>query len=94
MRWWGGGALGMSIQCGGSFASRLFSGQGWVSRVVVMEWAAIIPDLVAVQRRLALVAWLRVWQMRAAGGGPTAAGKGLGSLVVPVAVRINCWREG
>ena len=44
----GHAAMDMSVQRPGSFASRLFSRDGYtaVSQVFVMEWAAIIRDLV------------------------------------------------
>src|ERR1700727_3475707 len=44
----GHAAMDMSIQREGSFTRRLFSGEGFtsVSHVFVMEWAAIIRDLV------------------------------------------------
>lgn len=44
----GHAAMDMSIQRGGSFGRRLFSGEGYtsVSHVFVMEWAAIWRDLV------------------------------------------------
>ncbi|MFI0714625.1 permease [Streptomyces inhibens] len=44
----GHAAMDMSVQCEGSFARRLFSGAGFTStaHVFVMEWAAIIKDLV------------------------------------------------
>ena len=44
----GHAAMDMSVQRPGSFASRLFSGDGYtsVAHVFVMEWAAIIRDLV------------------------------------------------
>ncbi|ANH95012.1 hypothetical protein A8713_30755 [Streptomyces sp. SAT1] len=44
----GHAAMDMSVQREGSFARRLFSGAGLtsVSRVFVMEWAAIVRDLV------------------------------------------------
>jgi uncharacterized membrane protein YraQ (UPF0718 family) len=44
----GHAAMDMSIQRGGSFRRRLFSGEGYtsVSHVFVMEWAAIWRDLV------------------------------------------------
>jgi uncharacterized membrane protein YraQ (UPF0718 family) len=44
----GHAAMDMSIRRGGSFRQRLFSGEGLtaVSHVFVMEWAAILKDLV------------------------------------------------
>ncbi len=44
----GHAAMDMSVQREGSFASRLLSGEGFtsVSHVFVMEWAAILRDLV------------------------------------------------
>lgn len=44
----GHAAMDMSVQGGGSFAERLFSGPGFtsVSHVFVMEWAAILRDLI------------------------------------------------
>lgn len=44
----GHAAMDMSIQLEGSFADRLFSGPGYtaVAHVFVMEWAAIIRDLI------------------------------------------------
>ena len=41
--------MDMSVQREGSFARRLFSGEGFtsVSHVFVMEWAAILRDLVS-----------------------------------------------
>ncbi|EST36399.1 permease [Streptomyces roseochromogenus] len=45
----GHAAMDMSVQRDGSFAGRLFSGEGFTatSHVFVMEWAAILRDLVA-----------------------------------------------
>lgn len=44
----GHAAMDMSVQGEGSFAKRLFSGRGFtsVSHVFVMEWAAILRDLI------------------------------------------------
>ncbi|WP_204161095.1 permease, partial [Mycolicibacterium mucogenicum] len=44
----GHAAMDMSVQGEGSFAKRLFSGPGFtsVSHVFVMEWAAILRDLI------------------------------------------------
>jgi uncharacterized membrane protein YraQ (UPF0718 family) len=44
----GHAAMDMSVQRGGRFAARLFSGEGFtsVAHIYVMEWAAVIRDIV------------------------------------------------
>jgi uncharacterized membrane protein YraQ (UPF0718 family) len=63
----GHAAMDMSVPGGGSFGRRLFSRQGFtsVSHVFVMEWAAILRDLVAgLLIAGAIAAWVpdRFWE--------------------------------
>ena len=89
----GHAAMDMSIQREGSFARRLFSGEGFtsVSHVFVMEWAAIIRDLViGLFVAGAIAAWVpdRFWQSFFFSGHPLAA-KLWGPLIGPVVAIIS-----
>ncbi len=84
----GHAAMDMSIRRPGSFASRLFSGEGFtsVSHVFVMEWAAIIRDLViGLLVAGAIAAWVpdSFWHSFFFAGHPLAA-KLWGPLIGPV----------
>ena len=84
----GHAAMDMSVQRPGSFASRLFSGDGYtsVSHVFVMEWAAIIRDLVVgLLIAGAIAAWVpdEFWQAFFITGHPLAA-KVWGPLIGPI----------
>ena len=84
----GHAAMDMSVQRPGSFASRLFSGDGFtsVAHVFVMEWAAIIRDLViGLFIAGAIAAWVpdSFWQSFFIAGHPLAA-KIWGPLIGPV----------
>jgi uncharacterized membrane protein YraQ (UPF0718 family) len=84
----GHAAMDMSVQRPGSFARRLLSGEGFtsVSHVFVMEWAAIIRDLViGLLVAGAIAAWVpdRFWQAFFFAGHPLAA-KLWGPLIGPV----------
>ena len=84
----GHAAMDMSIARPGSFARRLWSGKGFtaVSHVVVMEWAAIIRDVVAgLFIAGAIAAWVPdgFWRAFFFAGHPVAA-KLWGPLVGPV----------
>jgi uncharacterized protein len=74
----GHAAMDMSVQRPGSFASRLFSGEGYtaVAHVFVMEWAAILRDLViGLIAAGAIAAWVpdRFWRVFFIAGHPLAA---------------------
>jgi uncharacterized membrane protein YraQ (UPF0718 family) len=84
----GHAAMDMSIQRQGPFARRLFSGEGFtsVSHVFVMEWAAIIRDLViGLLVAGAIAAWVpdSFWQSFFFARHPLAA-KLWGPLIGPV----------
>jgi uncharacterized protein len=88
----GHAAMDMSIRRGGSFARRLFSGEGFtsVSHVFVMEWAAIIRDLAAgLVIAGAIAAWVpdSFWRSFFFAGHPLAAaawGPVIGPLVAVI----------
>ena len=89
----GHAAMDMSIRRQGSFASRLLSGEGFtsVSHVFVMEWAAIIRDLVGgLLIAGAIAAWVpdSFWQSFFFAGHPLAA-KLWGPLIGPVVAVIS-----
>jgi uncharacterized protein len=89
----GHAAMDMSIRRPGSFARRLFSGEGFtsVSHVFVMEWAAIIRDLVGgLLIAGAIAAWVpdSFWQAFFFAGHPLAA-KLWGPLIGPVVAVIS-----
>ncbi len=89
----GHAAMDMSIQRHGSFARRLFSAEGFtsVSHVFVMEWAAIIRDLVAgLLIAGAIAAWVpdSFWRSFFFAGPPLAA-KLWGPLVGPLVAVIS-----
>jgi len=89
----GHAAMDMSIQRDGSFARRLLSGEGFtsVSHVFVMEWAAIIRDLViGLLVAGAIAAWVPdgFWQAFFFSGHPIAA-KLWGPLIGPVVAIIS-----
>ena len=89
----GHAAMDMSIQREGSFARRLLSGEGFtsVSHVFVMEWAAIIRDLViGLLVAGAIAAWVpdSFWQAFFFSGHPVAA-KLWGPLIGPVVAIIS-----
>src|SRR6202042_1752338 len=89
----GHAAMDMSIQRDGSFARRLLSGEGFtsVSHVFVMEWAAIIRDLViGLLVAGAIAAWVpdSFWQAFFFSGHPLAA-KLWGPLIGPVVAVIS-----
>ena len=84
----GHAAMDMSVQREGSFARRLLSPEGFtsVSHVFVMEWAAIIRDLViGLLVAGAIAAWVpdSFWQAFFFAGHPLAA-KLWGPLIGPV----------
>jgi uncharacterized membrane protein YraQ (UPF0718 family) len=84
----GHAAMDMSVQRDGSFARRLFSGEGFtsVSHVFVMEWTAIIRDLViGLLVAGAIAAWVpdSFWRAFFFTGHPLAA-KLWGPLIGPV----------
>jgi uncharacterized protein len=84
----GHAAMDMSVQGPGSFAKRLFSRDGFtsVSHVFVMEWAAIIRDLViGLLIAGAIAAWVpdSFWQAFFFAGHPLAS-KLWGPLIGPV----------
>jgi uncharacterized protein len=84
----GHAAMDMSVARNGSFLARLLSGEGFtsVSHVFVMEWAAIIRDLViGLLVAGAIAAWVpdRFWQAFFFAGHPLAA-KIWGPLIGPV----------
>jgi uncharacterized membrane protein YraQ (UPF0718 family) len=89
----GHAAMDMSVRRPGSFARRLFSGEGFtsVSHVFVMEWAAIIRDLViGLLIAGAIAAWVpdSFWQSFFFAGHPLAA-KVWGPLIGPVVAVIS-----
>jgi uncharacterized membrane protein YraQ (UPF0718 family) len=89
----GHAAMDMSVQRDGSFARRLLSGEGFtaVSHVFVMEWAAIIRDLViGLLVAGAIAAWVpdSFWQAFFFTGHPLAA-KLWGPLIGPVVAVIS-----
>jgi uncharacterized protein len=89
----GHAAMDMSIQRPGSFASRLFSRDGYtaVAHVFVMEWAAIIRDLIiGLLAAGAIAAWVpdRFWQVFFVTGHPLAA-KVWGPLIGPVVAIVS-----
>src|SRR5262249_61732314 len=84
----GRGAMDMSVASGGSFWRRLASGEGYtaVSHIFVMEWAAIIRDVViGLLIAGAVAAWVpdSFWQHLFLTGDPVAA-KLWGPLIGPV----------
>ncbi len=89
----GHAAMDMSVQRPGSFASRLFSRDGYtaVAQVFVMEWAAVIRDLVVgLFVAGAIAAWVpdRFWRVFFVTGHPLAA-KVWGPLIGPVVAIIS-----
>jgi len=89
----GHAAMDMSVQRPGSFASRLFSREGYtaVAHVFVMEWAAIIRDLtIGLVAAGAIAAWVpdRFWEAFFIAGHPLAA-KIWGPLFGPVVAIIS-----
>ena len=89
----GHAAMDMSVKREGSFARRLFSGEGFtsVSHVFVMEWAAILRDLViGLFVAGAIAAWVpdSFWQSFFFAGHPLAA-KLWGPLIGPVVAIIS-----
>jgi uncharacterized protein len=89
----GHAAMDMSIRRKGSFARRLFSGEGFtsVSHVFVMEWAAIIRDLVAgLLIAGAIAAWVpdSFWRSFFFAGHPLAA-RAWGPLIGPLVAVIS-----
>ncbi|GAA3809682.1 permease [Streptomyces coacervatus] len=84
----GHAAMDMSVQTEGGFARRLFSGAGFtsVAHIFVMEWAAIMRDLVAgLLIAGAIAAWVPddFWHTFFLAGHPVAA-KVVGPLVGPL----------
>jgi hypothetical protein len=89
----GHAAMDMSVRRDGSFARRLLSAEGFtsVSHVFVMEWAAIIRDLViGLLVAGAIAAWVpdSFWQAFFFAGHPLAA-KLWGPLIGPVVAIIS-----
>src|SRR5579859_6270053 len=89
----GHAAMDMSVRRDGSFARRLLSGEGFtsVSHVFVMEWAAIIRDLViGLLVAGAVAAWVPdgFWRAFFFSGHPLAA-KLWGPLIGPVVAIIS-----
>jgi uncharacterized protein len=89
----GHAAMDMSVQREGSFTRRLFSGEGFtaVSHVFVMEWAAIIRDLViGLLVAGAIAAWVpdSFWNSFFFAGHPLAA-KLWGPLIGPAVAVIS-----
>jgi uncharacterized protein len=89
----GHAAMDMSIARQGSFASRLFSGEGFtsVAHVFVMEWAAIIRDLAAgLLIAGAIAAWVpdSFWRAFFFTGHPLAA-RLWGPLIGPVVAMLS-----
>jgi len=89
----GHAAMDMSVQRPGSFASRLFSRDGYtsVAHVFVMEWAAVVRDLViGLFAAGAIAAWVpdRFWQGFFITGHPLAA-KVWGPLIGPVVAIVS-----
>ncbi|GES30018.1 permease [Streptomyces angustmyceticus] len=84
----GHAAMDMSVRREGSFARRLFSAEGWTatSHVFVMEWAAILRDLViGLLIAGAIAAWVpdSFWRAFFFDGHPLAA-KLWGPLIGPL----------
>ncbi|MCW7940782.1 membrane protein [Streptomyces hygroscopicus] len=84
----GHAAMDMSVRGEGGFARRLFSGEGFtsVSHIFVMEWAAILRDLVAgLLIAGAIAAWVPddFWRTFFLAGHPLAA-KVIGPLIGPL----------
>jgi uncharacterized membrane protein YraQ (UPF0718 family) len=89
----GHAAMDMSVQRPGSFASRLFSGDGYtaVAHVFAMEWSAIIKDLaIGLLAAGAIAAWVpdRFWHAFFFAGHPLAAAI-WGPLIGPVVAIIS-----
>ncbi|MFD0273683.1 permease [Kitasatospora sp. NPDC127111] len=89
----GHAAMDMSVRRGGSFAARLFSGEGYtsVAHVFVMEWAAILRDLVlGLLIAGAIAAWVpeSFWHSFFFEGHPVAA-KLWGPLIGPVVALLS-----
>jgi uncharacterized membrane protein YraQ (UPF0718 family) len=89
----GHAAMDMSVQRPGSFASRLFSREGYtaVAHVFVMEWAAILRDLIiGLFAAGAIAAWVpdRFWRVFFFAGHPLAA-KVWGPLIGPAVAIIS-----
>jgi len=89
----GHAAMDMSVQRDGSFAARLLSGEGFtaVSHVFVMEWAAIIRDLViGLLVAGAIAAWVpdSFWHSFFFAGHPLA-NRVWGPLIGPVAAILS-----
>jgi uncharacterized membrane protein YraQ (UPF0718 family) len=89
----GHAAMDMAVQRPGSFASRLFSRDGYtaVAHVFVMEWAAIVRDLIiGLVATGAIAAWVpdHFWQSFFFAGHPLAA-KIWGPLIGPVVAVIS-----
>jgi uncharacterized protein len=89
----GHAAMDMSVRRSGSLARRLFSGDGFtaVAHVFVMEWAAIIRDLViGLLAAGAIAAWVpdEFWQAFFITGHPLAA-KVWGPLIGPVVAIVS-----
>jgi uncharacterized protein len=89
----GHAAMDMAVARPGSFASRLFSRDGYtaVAHVFAMEWAAIIRDLViGLVAAGAIAAWVpdRFWRVFFLAGHPLAA-KVWGPLIGPLVAIIS-----
>jgi uncharacterized membrane protein YraQ (UPF0718 family) len=89
----GHAAMDMSVQRPGSFARRLFSADGYtaVAQVFVMEWAAIIRDLIiGLIVAGAIAAWVpdHFWRAFFFAGHPLAA-KLWGPLIGPVVAAMS-----
>jgi uncharacterized membrane protein YraQ (UPF0718 family) len=89
----GHAAMDMAVQRPGSFASRLFSRDGYtaVAHVFVMEWAAIVRDLIiGLVATGAIAAWVpdHFWQSFFFAGHPLAA-EIWGPLIGPVVAIIS-----
>ncbi len=89
----GHAAMDMAVARPGSFASRLFSRDGYtaVAHVFVMEWAAIIRDLIiGLVAAGAIAAWVpdRFWRVFFLAGHPLAA-KVWGPLIGPLVAIIS-----
>ncbi|GAA1500925.1 permease [Kitasatospora kazusensis] len=89
----GHAAMDMSVQREGSFARRLFSGEGYtsVAHVFVMEWAAILRDLVVgLLIAGAVAAWVpdSFWHSFFFAGHPLAA-KLWGPLIGPLVALLS-----
>ncbi|WP_037609855.1 permease [Streptacidiphilus rugosus] len=89
----GHAAMDMSVDAEGSFRRRLVSRQGWtaVSHVFVMEWAAILRDLVlGLLIAGAIAAWVpdSFWQNFFFAGHPLAS-KIWGPLIGPVVAVVS-----